>query len=347
MVKVNEKLMGQVEELFERGVIIDLDVSWWSGQVKLRPEDIGIPKENINMDLFSLGRKRFIPKNWIGRFRKFEQKGRQIVDYYSFQFKRGAGKFVPLTAVENLLKEMTECRDNFNNVISQFSEQYPAIKKRMIEVWREELPRIYRRLKSLGSELPPEPEFQKKFMAAVRNFYPENPSIFFRFTWTFHELTLPRDFRVKEVKIKKKLAKAELEREKQRALIRKYNEGLNKQVGSFLESVVSQLRSATVELTEKVSRQITDGSVTDNRLERLREFIDRFKLLNFLNDKDVEEALEDLKNNLEHTAEEYKTNEELEGALRGSLGRVIRIASKNGATVLGSSFGRKVVRKKK
>ena len=63
MVKLNAALIDEVNELFERGVIIDLDISWWSGQAKLRAEDLGIPKDDINLDLFSLGRKRFISKN--------------------------------------------------------------------------------------------------------------------------------------------------------------------------------------------------------------------------------------------------------------------------------------------
>jgi len=348
MTKQNAVLMDQVNELFERGVIIDLDISWWSGQAKLRAEDIGIPKENINMDLFSLGRKRFIPKNWIGRFRKYEQKGRWVADYYSFQFKRGAGAFVPLTALPSLLEELNKCKENFLRIVGNFVEQYPTIKRKMIVAWGEEVPRIYKRMKSLGAELPSLEEFKQRFMAAVRAWYPKDPRKFFKYTWAFHELTLPREFSMTEVKIKKKLKKAELEKQKQRALIQKYNEGLNEQVNSFLGSVVRQLRGATVELAKRVRKQITDGSVTDNRLDRLREFIKKFSKLNFMQDSEVETALAELEKNLEFTAEEYKTNEELESALRGSLSAVIKIASRNGAEVLTSAFSRKrkVVRKR-
>jgi len=349
MVKLNAALIDEVNELFERGVIIDLDISWWSGQAKLRAEDLGIPKDDINLDLFSLGRKRFISKNWIGRFRKYEQKGRALVDEYSFRFKRGANSFVPLDALPAMLERLNDCKENFLKVVQGFAEQYPMIKRKMIVAWGEEVPKIYKRLKSFGAKVPSVETFEKRFMEAVKNWYPKDPTIFFRYTWSFHELTLPRQFKEKEVKLKRKLKKADLERAKQRALIQKYNDGLQNQVSDFLESVVRQLRSSTVELAERVRKQITDGSVTDNRLDRLREFIDKFTKLNFMNDREVEVSLQDLKKNLEHTAEEYKSNEELESALRGSLGKVIKIASKNGAAVLASAFSRKrkVVRRKK
>lgn len=344
----NTKLIQQVSEVFERGVLIDLDISWWAGQAKLRAEDLGIPKENFNDELFSLGRKRFIPKNWVGKFRKYEQKGRMIVELYAFNFKKRSGWFVPLKAVPKLLEELETCKEKFTAAVKEFLEAYPQIMERMIVSYQDELPKIYQRFKTLSTEVPSERSFIDKFMVAVKSFYPRDPSPFFRFSWTFFEFSLPREFKLKETNIRKKIAEVEREAQKERMLIQQYQDSFQEEISGFLHSVVSELRGAVIELTERISKQIADGRITDTRIERLKEYIGRFKLLNFVDDKEVANALEDLKKNLEHSAEEYNSNGQLAEALRNSLRNTVLAASKKEAEVIAASFGtkRKILRKK-
>lgn len=348
MSRETDKIISQVNDIFERGVLIDLDVSWWAGQAKLRPQDLGIPSEDINLELFSLGRKRFIPKSWIGSFRKWEQKARWLIGTYTFQYKKLGGWFVPLTAVPFLVKNLEECKANFFEIVNEFGQEYPRIKEKMIQAYEDEVDTIYKRLKTYTKKLPDINTFRKNFMAAVRNFYPKDPTVNFAFSWTFFEMTLPREAEKTVVSLKKKLKKREEEQLKQRTLVQKYNDMFQRQVGGFLDSVVKKLRSATVELVERVRNQITEGKVTDSRLNRLREHIDRFKILNFMDDNEVGGALQRLNKELEHSADDFNTNQELEERLRGSLRRVVEVASRNEASVVKNAFGRKrkIVKKK-
>ena len=344
---INDKQV--IDQIFQKGVLIDLDISWWAGQQKLRPEDLGIPSEDINEDLFSLGRKRFIPKSWIGKFRKWEQKGRTFVANYSFQFKKQAGTyFVPLTAIETVVEKLEEFKGEFNSAVNELEENYEGIKERMIASYELEAENIYKRLKIFTRKFPTFEDFKNTFMAKVRSFYPARPSDFFKYEWTFYEMVMPREAEMKKTNLKDKLTKIQQDEEKNRALVRKYTNSFDSQIHEFIGSIVKQLRGATSELVEKVSTQVKEGKVTDNRIDRLRDFISRFRKINFINDVEVERELDGLNKLIEkNNAEDFNTNADLETRLKSALGSVLEVVAKDGSKVIEKAFGfkRRVIKR--
>jgi len=350
---VSEKDRDVLNQIFQKGVLIDLDVSWWMGQTKLRPEDLGIPGKNINLDLFSLGRKRYIPKTWIGKFRKYEQLARQNVARYCFKYKNLGGWYIPMGALRKLVGELEYCKGEFYKVVEEFRKNYPRIKEKMIKEYEKETDTIYKRLRTLTRQLPAQEDFRKIFMKKIKDFYPVDPTDYFKFTFTFFEITIPRDFQAKVTNIKKKLTKEEQKTQREelrkQTLINQYRNSFQTQINEFLGSVVLQLRSSTVEFAERVRKQIEGGKVTEPRLNRIREYIERFKMINFIDDREVQKELETLKKHVtKKSADDFNSNQDLETRLRETLGKVVQAASKNGSDVIKKSFSykRRIVRKK-
>lgn len=344
--------MQMLDQIFEKGVLVDLDASWWAGQRKLRPQDLGIPVEEIDMDLFSLGRKRFIPKNWIGNFRKHEQACRLAISENSFRYTGQMAWFLPLTSLEYVVEQLEFHKKEFFKVVEEFKKEYPRIKEQMIQKYSDEVPKIYERLKHLakGSILTIE-KFRESFMTHIKEFYPQDPTQFFRLEWTFFEFTLPRGTEAVKVDLKKKMDEKEIETEKKRAIIKKYQESMTTQVNDFLVSVTKSLRNSTFELVSKINEQMNDGNITDKRLERLRSFVEKFRRINFINDYEMERELKNLEELIkEKNANDFKTNEDLETSLKKAFSSVVAIATKDDSEKIikeaFGSVGRKVGKKK-
>ena len=74
------------EDLFLNGSLIDLDISFWRGQRKLVADDLGLDLGPAAERVFSLGRKRLIPKEKMQTFQRVEHTARKAVDEASLPF---------------------------------------------------------------------------------------------------------------------------------------------------------------------------------------------------------------------------------------------------------------------
>lgn len=344
---VMKNQVNMVESIFQRGVIVDLDISWWSGQRSLSPEDLGISEEEINYDLFSLGRKRFIPKRCIGLFRKYEQEARIELSKLGFNFKKSAGWFVPINALPILQEKLNHYKQKFFEVIQNFKNEYPMIKRNMIKAYEEEVDTIYNRMKALNnSKLPDYNTFKSKFMTAVRNFYPESVDGYFKFEWAMFEFSVPRESTLKITTFEKQMAKEKGKRSAEIQAQNDYRNVLNEQIGKFVKQVSTELRASTLDMCEKIRDQFAEGGYTESRLNRLREHIERFKMLNFINDEETSKALEELRKMIDKkSSDDFSNDDALSGKLRKTLSNIVDIASREDKNVLARTFGQRKIQR--
>lgn len=255
------------DAIFHDGVLIDLQIGFWSARAANRPTDLGLHGGRRNLPDFvaGLGTKRLTDKHLIDHWVNLAARARYAVKKRSFPFPVADTRFVPLTSLDAVEKELTEIRREFMESVEYLIRHYDTIRETVLS-------KSDRHRRALASHYPRKSELRGKFYMS----------------WTPFTIQMPRKLRVEATK-RSKLSLREKAQERYRA-------ELEQRMGEFLNETVGTLREKTTDLCEKVVAKIKAGEVVTNRsLNTLRSFIDQFKQLNFVGDKEVEAKLDKLK----------------------------------------------------
>ena len=122
-------------------------------------------------------------------------------------------------------------------------------------------------------------------------------------------------------------------------------EKINQGVENFISDCVASLREQTAALCEEMLESMKAGKtgVHQKTLNRLVKFIDEFKTLNFVGDRELEEQLERMRQEfLGRTAEEYRDSDYYRRKLRDGLRNMADMAremAQSGGNGLVEQFG--------
>lgn len=338
-----------LDSIFQKGVLIDLNISFWHGRKALKPEDLGLDQSEVNEKLFSLGQKRHLPKDWIRKFSRIDTTARLLLADWAFRYGKSEAHFVPMNALPILMKKLEELQNEFFETAEEFKADYDKVKEEMIAAYEEEAHDIYNRL--IKTEIN-EFQFVKRYMEKIEAFYPSSIADKYSFSWHFYEVTLPREFSTEEVDdIHKKLNEEEIKKQEAQKIINQYRNEAAKQAQEFMNTCVQKLRQATVEVCSKMKNFIgkDNKTITDSRLDKIKEFISKFRAMNFLDDYNVNLQLNELEKTLElGNAKEFNKNSDLGSQLQKALGKVVAATDEILAEDIvkrSLGFGRKVVKK--
>ncbi len=122
-------------------------------------------------------------------------------------------------------------------------------------------------------------------------------------------------------------------------------------VETFVADAVASLREQTADLCDEMLTSMRDGKtgIHQRTLNRLVDFIEKFKALNFASDKDLEERLESVRKQfLTKTAEEYRDSasarRKLDAGIRGLADAARELARADSREIV-ERFGQMGVRK--
>ena len=127
--------------------------------------------------------------------------------------------------------------------------------------------------------------------------------------------------------------------------VRQAAEKINQGVETFVSDCVASLREQTAALCEEMLESMKQGKtgVHQKTLNRLVKFIDEFKTLNFVGDRELEEQLERMRQEfLGRTAEEYRDSDYYRRKLRDGLRNLADTArdmAQSGSPGLVEQFG--------
>jgi hypothetical protein len=254
--------IARSQDLFDDGVLIDLNVRHWSGQKKLKAEDLDISVDKVP-DIFSLGRKYLVPKESINLFATMDTRARRLVESLSFAFPVGSTRFVPKNVLMELLDKLEDNKADYYHEVEAFINSYA--------VQRTEMQAKY-----------------YKYWASLEPLYPRTQDLWnkFSFGYSIFEMKAPRSFNTTS---RRKL-KAQDE------AMERYRSQLNNQMDNFAQDVVMQLRSDAAELCNNIVEKIKNGdAVTERSMNVLRKAVEKFEKLNFVGDVRVETMLQDLR----------------------------------------------------
>ncbi len=310
--------MKDLNKIFSQGILVDLNIRYWTGQYKLNQYDLGFSGE-VPEELITLGRKNLIPKDIRALPRKIESKAWYRVEQVSFPFPIGSAKFVPEPAIPELIEFLTACQNEYRDITNYIVGHYLSIRRATLNQFRKKMPEIYK--VTVGNNGGNYKEFTEKFMNAVEQLYPDKSTIRSRysFEWSFFEVSLP-NYRKRSDRF---LAKRAEENER---LTREYRNRAKKEINEFLHEVVGSLRAQTVDVCSFVVNKIKRGEVISERnINNLRKFIERFETLNFVGDTAIHQQLTDLRNNYLHDIK-YKNNQTATKQLQKKLSEVMDAA---------------------
>jgi hypothetical protein len=277
---------------FEEMVAIQLNVRFWPGQAKLKPQDLGLNPKDVP-EIFYLGNKKLYPQEIRQEFGQLSNRARTFLNDHSYPFIMEYVRAIPKRNLARVVERLEELKAEFMAKAQDFLAEYDAIR----EGWREKYTDIWEHL----APHYPHRDFLKRR---------------FDFYWTV--------FEIKGAEVQEGSA-PEIIEAYQRA-----KEELQARYEEMVEEAVVYLRKKVLEVVTNLSSRLKDGRIVRNdTLESVRRVDGWFKDLNIFGDVQVEEALAQLRAAVNGTDyEALKDNEALKTQLAGLADQVAAAATK-------------------
>ena len=299
-----EALSSKVKwtDIFQEGLLVDLDISYWSGRKKLSLPELGVkPKDAKDAgrfkDLFNLGTKRLIQKERIDDFVYWGNRARTVLDKMSVRFPIGKARYVPQPMLEDLMKALGEIKAEFDEKVAKFLEDYSDLRDKMLDLYEEHADAIWEKHRE---ELPDADgdKFTERFVTPIALAYPGKGKIssMFNMEWHTYSISAPA--------------------------IPGVGKDQTEKINTFLDQVVVSLREEVTKYFEHVAGMIdNDQRFTEKTMKALRSKIQRFRTLNFLGDGKVDEQLKELEKGFLKgaSAKDIRGSSEQLSALRNAL----------------------------
>ena len=125
-----------MSNIFKDGVLVDVNVCFWSGAKALTPDDLGLDPAKVT-NAFKLGKKFLVPEEVIKSFRTIEGRARRVVEKNSFRFPIGNAYFVPRKKFAAVLDDLKMYQVQYNHLVDDLIENYDHYRQAMIPVYRE------------------------------------------------------------------------------------------------------------------------------------------------------------------------------------------------------------------
>ncbi|MCX6927954.1 MAG: DUF3150 domain-containing protein [Verrucomicrobia bacterium] len=291
------------------GVLINTSVRYWRGCKKLRPEDIGLQPGDLSDRLISLGHKRLLPKDATASLALIEGRAHALVEANTFPFLNGLAHFVPNTKLADVTGKLKELESEFWQAKATFIERYGALRESAAREWE-----------TLARKLVSDPE---RLVASIEAAFPPVGRMdrFFGFDIQLFQITVPERLGLDLLALgdQEQLIQARQQAAQEAGL------KIRSEVEAFVADCVATLREQTSTLCQEMLESINtcETGVHQKTLNRLVNFIEQFKSMNFVNDQEMDQQLEAVRKELlTKTAEEYRYSSKARNQLVAGLSQL-------------------------
>jgi hypothetical protein len=278
--------------LTREGVLINVSVRYWRGCKKLRPEDLGLDAEDVSNRLISLGHKRLLPKDVLAELALIEGRAHALVEANTFPFLNGLGHFLPNPKLEEVTGTLSKLETEFWQANEAFVSRYSSHRDEALVEWRE-----------TAAKLVKDPQ---RLIAAIAGAFPLKLEKYFSFDVALFQIAAPERLDGDLVSLAEHREIIQARQKAAQEAAAKITGGVNDFIGECVASLREQTATLCEEMLASIGNGKTDG-VHQKTLNRLINFIDQFKQLNFANDTEMERHLEKARQELlSRTAAEYR-----------------------------------------
>lgn len=315
--------------LTREGVLIKVSVRYWRGCKKLKAEDLGLKTADVSDRLISLGHKRLLPKETLAALSIVEGRAHALVEGNTFPFLNGLGHFLPNGRLDEVTGKLKTMKKEFWEAKEGFLRKYSSLRRDASTEWRR-----------TAEKLVTDPE--RLVQAIEASFpFPKQMERYYDFDVQLFQISLPQKLSLDLVELadQREVAVAR-QKAAQEAATKIRND-----VSTFVGDCVASLREQTAKLCDEMLHSIntSETGVHQKTLNRLVKFIDQFKQMNFVNDGEMEQQLEQVRRVLlSKTAEEYRNSASAREHLVSGLSKLANHAqqlAKQDATELVQRFG--------
>jgi len=324
--------MKDFTSIFIDGVLMQIHVSFWSGARILRPEDLGLKPEQI-ATAYKLGRKMLVPEEVIRNFRRIEGQARRIVEENSHHFPIGSANFVTRKSFAKVTKKLDVLKAEYLALVEDLVAKYDQYRQEILPVYEEAADNAF--LTSTpammvgGMDYDREAEraaFKSQFLTRLNTYYPPVETLRARFSlaWDIYEIAAPQLRETDGASV----IESEEERAKSVVAARAH---MQDKIEGFVTDVVKVLRTEATEVCSRIATAIKEGKVIrSTTVNSLKNFIERFKDMNFVGDQTIEAQLDAIQTELlnAHPDTEFLNNVELKEELGRRLNLVVEEAGK-------------------
>ena len=318
---LTDSVRAYYDKLFQDGFLVSVHVSKWGMSTHLSKEDIEY--DGTVPSIFKLGKKMLINPERFNAFARIESKARRYLSANSYDFPIGDAHFVPKKKVAEVL-----------TTLEKFKHDYEALRKRFIENYEEYKQEILDKYPDIAPTLAP--------------LYPEKSSLKDRFKMSvsLYEIQMPRELGQVDIQtlIDREKAKVEVKERLEEQLAEHHRVSLNK-LEAFAEEAARVLRTQIVNMCKSVIYKIENREiVSPSHIQGIRDEIDNFRKLNFLDDKAVEEELNKLADVVKEPIN-YRTDKEALAELNIALTNVLEKANNlKDLTAISDSYFRRAIK---
>jgi hypothetical protein len=318
-----------LDVLTREGVLLNVSVRFWRGCKKLKAEDIGLDPDNVSDRLISLGHKRLLPKEATAALGLVEGRAHALVEANSFPFLNGLAHFLPNTRLEEVTGKLKGLEEEFWKAKDAFIQCYARLRESAATEWRD-----------MAKKLTQDPE---RVVANIEAAFPSPQRMdrFFGFETQLFQIAVPERLGLDMVAMADHQKLMQVRQQAARAAAHQIHAGVER----FVADCVAALREQTAQLCEEMLGSIRESEtgVHQKTLNRLVKFIEQFKQMNFVNDAEMEQRLEQVRAELlTRSAEEYRDSASARARLVNGLSRLRDHASqlaRSNATELVERFG--------
>ncbi len=321
--------------LTREGVLINVSIRYWRAAKKLQAQDLGLDPDDVAERLISLGHKRLLPKDALAAFSLIESRAHALVEAASFPFMNGIARYLPNAKLAEVTRRLAELEQEFKVARSEFDSRYAKLRSSAVTEWHE-----------AASKLVADPD---RVVATIQGAFPLADKLdrYFSFSTSLFQIQAPERLEAELVSAGDRQAILDARQQAASDARAKINQG----VEAFVADAVASLREQTAGLCDDMLASMRDGKsgVHQRTLNRLVDFIDRFKSLNFAGDRQLEQQLEEVRKQfLNRTAEEYRDSDSarrrLDTGIRNLADEARRLA-RSDATEIVERFGQMGVRR--
>lgn len=331
-------MMDWALALMHQGVIVKLSVTRWRASKKLTYQNLGLCFADEQSREFAekyvkLGSQTLFPVEVLKEISTVENRARHTLKEYSYDTVWG--KFVPYSAFDAWEEQNAIVRNDFMDQARIIGEKY----NEMIEAVRREYENmardVWKRLYPESNEGAPD-SFVSNFVSNTIDDIPSREEIIASFKYDASYLIIPMPSfieadiaRAKEIRLDSEMKdfQTDLEKSTKERIANEYVSKKTELIDGFLTSTVTSMRKYVGDLCESVLTSIGKKSqmndVSLKYLKKLKKMMDKVRLLNFHNDKEIS----DLLNGLEKEIDKFK-GERNKDAIVDKLAEIVDVATK-------------------
>jgi hypothetical protein len=281
--------------LSREGVLIDVSIRFWRGSKKLKPEEIGLNPDSLSDRFISLGHKRLLPKDALSELALIEGRAHALIESSTFPFLNGIAHFLPNTKLEEVTEKLKLLESEFWKAKEYFLENYSTIRETASMEWR-----------AMASKLAVDPE---QVVASIEQSFPlpHQMGRYFEFQTHLFQISLPEKLTMDLITTAEQ---QQVMLARQQA-VQEAATKIHRDTEVFVSECIASLRTQTAQLCQEMLHSIAgnEKGVHQKTLNRLVNFIEQFKQMNFANDTVMERQLEQVRRELlSKTAEDYRAD---------------------------------------